>query len=103
MSRKTAPRPPTGPRPKLVVFSSSRSGSCRRLDGYLAGVLQRRANHDTFDCLRVDVDERPDLAARFRVDRVPVVLVLEDRTVKVRLTEPRTAVRLREALRPWLR
>jgi hypothetical protein len=32
--------------------------------GFLAQVLQRRRNHESFDLVRVSVDERPDLAER---------------------------------------
>jgi hypothetical protein len=35
---------------------------CRRIDGFIAQVLQRGRNHGTFDLVRVSVDRRPDLA-----------------------------------------
>jgi len=35
-------------RPLLLVFTSDRNGKCRRAEGFLAQVLQRRRNHDTF-------------------------------------------------------
>jgi thiol-disulfide isomerase/thioredoxin len=90
-------------RPLLVFFQSSQSGRCRRVEGFLAQVLQRRHNHDTFRLVRVDVDERPELAERFRVERVPAVLVVENKRVKLRLVAPRGCRELEEALRPWLR
>ncbi len=34
-------------KPSLVFFHSASSGRCRRVEGFLAQVLQRRANHDT--------------------------------------------------------
>jgi thioredoxin-like negative regulator of GroEL len=66
-------------------------------------VLQRRHNHDTFKLVRVDVEERPELARRFQVERVPAVLVVEDKRVRLRLEGPRGCRELEEALRPWLR
>ena len=35
------------PRPRLVFFYSPQSGRCRRVEGFIAQVLQRRWNHDT--------------------------------------------------------
>jgi thioredoxin-like negative regulator of GroEL len=91
------------PRPLLLLFESAHSGRCRRVQGFLAQVLQRRHNHDTFRLVRVDVDERPELAKRFCVDRVPAVLVVDDKRVRLRLESPRGCRELEEALRPWLR
>jgi hypothetical protein len=53
------------------VFFSEQSGACRRLDGYLAAVLQRCQNHDAFELTLVDVEQRPDLAKRVGVTSVP--------------------------------
>jgi thioredoxin-like negative regulator of GroEL len=90
-------------RPLLLFFESSQSGRCRRVEGFLAQVLQRRHNHETFKLVRVDVGERPELAERFRVERVPAVLVVQDKRVQLRLVAPRGCRELEEALRPWLR
>jgi len=90
-------------RPLLLFFVSSQSGRCRRVEGFLAQVLQRRHNHETFKLVRVDVGGRPELAQRFRVERVPAVLVVDDKRVKLRLVAPRGCRELEEALRPWLR
>jgi thioredoxin-like negative regulator of GroEL len=73
------------------------------VQGFLAQVLQRRHNHDTFKLVRIDVDERPDLKERFAVDTVPAVLVVDDKRVCLRLNSPRGCRELEEALRPWLR
>jgi thioredoxin-like negative regulator of GroEL len=89
-------------RPKLVLFYSPRSGKSRRLDGHLAQVLQRRRNHDTFSILRVNADERPDLAIRFKATTLPTLLVIDGNRVRARLTQPRGCKEIIEALRPWL-
>jgi thioredoxin-like negative regulator of GroEL len=65
-------------------------------------VLQRRKNHGTFIVRTVDVDERPDLASRFRVDEVPTLLVVADRRVQGRIKHPRGCRDIEAMLKPWL-
>jgi thiol-disulfide isomerase/thioredoxin len=89
-------------KPGLVFFYSSTSGRCRRVEGFLAQVLQRRRNHATFKLYRVDSEERPDLFSRFGVERTPTLLVLERKTVRGRLELPRGCKQIEEFLAPWL-
>lgn len=89
-------------RPKLVLFYSPRSGKSRRVDGYLAQVLQRRRNHTTFAILRIDADERPDLATRFQITTLPTLLVIESNRIRARLSEPRGCAEITQLLQPWL-
>jgi thioredoxin-like negative regulator of GroEL len=91
------------PKPGLVFFHSSTSGTCRRIEGYIAQVLQRRRNHETFRVRRVSADERRDLAERFRIDRVPTLLVADDRIVRGKLVEPRGCDEIQTFLAPWLK
>ena len=90
-------------RPRLLFFHSHASGSCRRAEGYLAQVLQRRHNHDTFDLRRVSIDDRPDLAERFHIDSVPTILVVDGRRVSRRILSVKNCRDLESRLRPWLR
>ena len=90
-------------RPKLVFFTSCRSGQCRRVEGFLAQVLQRRHNHGTFRVHVVDEDERPDLVRRFRVDVVPTIVVVDARREQARLERPRGCRDIEALLSPWLR
>jgi thioredoxin-like negative regulator of GroEL len=90
-------------RPRLVFFYSPASGSCRRVEGFLAQVLQRRRNHETFELVRVSVESRPDVAEHFRVETVPTIVVVEDRKVRRRIVSPRGCRELEASLRPWLR
>ena len=94
---------PKATKPKLVFFTSSRSGQSRRVEGYLAQVLQRRRNHGTFRLHVVDGDERPDLVRRFEVAELPTLVVVEDRAVKARLARPRGCREIEALLSPWLR
>ena len=90
-------------RPRLVFFFSQRSGKCRRVEGFIAQVLQRRRNHDTFELVRVPVDKRPDLAEKFRIEEVPTICIVEDRQLKRRIVAPRGCRELELELEPWLR
>jgi hypothetical protein len=51
-------------KPGFVFFHSQTSGRCRRIEGYLAHVLQRRHNHETFKYYAVASEDRPDLLDR---------------------------------------
>ncbi|HXH87376.1 MAG TPA: thioredoxin domain-containing protein [Gaiellaceae bacterium] len=90
-------------RPKLVFFTSPVSGQCRRVEGYLAQVLQRRRNHGTFRVHVVDRDEHPALAERFGVEVVPTIVVVAGQREQARLEEPKGCREIEAMLRPWLR
>ena len=90
-------------KPRLIFFTSSLSGQCRRVEGFLAQVLQRRRNHGTFRMLVVDEHERPDLVERFRVTGLPTLVVVEGRLERGRLEQPRGCREIEELLGPWLR
>lgn len=85
-----------------MFFHSSVSGHCRRVEGFLAQVLQRRRNHGTFRLYRVDEQERPDLVDRFRIAKVPTLVVVEDKLVRGRLEHPRGCREIERFLEPWL-
>lgn len=89
-------------RPRLVFFYSPLSGRCRRVEGFIAQVLQRRRNHDTFELVRVSVDRRPDLAEKFRVGEVPTICVIEGRKLRRTIVAPRGCRELEHELEPWL-
>jgi thioredoxin-like negative regulator of GroEL len=95
--------PTTATRPRLIFFTSSLSGQCRRVEGFLAQVLQRRRNHSTFRVLVVEEGEHPDLVERFGVDGFPTLVVVEDRAVRARLDRPRGCREIERLLSPWLR
>ncbi len=88
--------------PRLVFFHSTLSGHCRRVEGFLAQVLQRRRNHGTFRVVRVAEEERPDLLERFRIQAVPTLVVVQGREVAGRLEQPRGCREIEGFLAPWL-
>jgi thioredoxin-like negative regulator of GroEL len=85
-----------------VFFHSRVSGNCRRVEGFLAQVLQRRRNHSTFKLYSVAKEERPDLAERFGVTEFPTLVVLEGKKVRARLERPRGCRDIERFLAPWL-
>src|SRR6266536_3148613 len=90
------------PQPRLVFFHSKASGPCRRVEGFLAQVLQRRRNHGTFRVLHVAEEERPDLLERFGIDTLPTLVVVEGKSVAGRLERPRGCRDIEGFLAPWL-
>src|SRR5436190_4521042 len=90
-------------KPGLVYFHSTMSGSCRRAEGFLAQVLQRRRNHETFRLYRVAQEERPDLVERFEIQTFPTLVVVEGKAVRARLEKPRGCRDIEAFLAPWLR
>lgn len=89
-------------KPGLVFFHSSVSGKCRRIEGYIAQVLQRRRNHETFKYYAVASEQRPDLIDKFRITSVPTLVVVEDKRVRARLEAPRGCKEIELFLAPWL-
>jgi thioredoxin-like negative regulator of GroEL len=99
---QTQPLPRSDERPRLVFFYSPLSGRCRRAEGFVAQVLQRRRNHETFDLVRVSVEKRPDLAEKFRIEQVPTICVVQGRKLRRRIVSPRGCRELERELEPWL-
>ena len=91
-----------GTKPGLVFFHSGVSGACRRAEGFLAQVLQRRRNHETFRLYRVSQEERPDLVEQFGITSMPTLVVVEEKTVRARLERPRGCREIETFLAPWL-
>jgi thioredoxin-like negative regulator of GroEL len=90
-------------KPSLVFFHSASSGRCRRVEGFLAQVLQRRSNHDTFEVLRVDADAHTELAERFKIETIPTLVVVADNRAQAWLPNPQGCRDIEEFLGPWLR
>ena len=90
-------------RPTLILFKSAKEGRSRRVEGYLAQVLQRRRNHETFAVHHVAREERPELLERYRIEQTPTLVVVEDRRIRGRLSQPRGCDEIQAFLAPWLR
>ena len=90
-------------KPMLLFFYTPTSGGSRRAEGFLAQVLQRRRNHDTFTLHRMDYESRPELASRCGIARTPAIVVVEGRRIRRRLEQPRGCRELQSLLTPWLK
>jgi thioredoxin-like negative regulator of GroEL len=89
-------------RPRLVFFYGRTSGPSRRVEAYLAQVLQRHHNHSTFELIRVEVGANRKLADRFSITEVPTLVVIDERHVSARVVAPPDRVTIETALSPWL-
>ena len=98
-AEKTATRT----KPILILFTSTKEGRSRRAEGFLAQVLQRRRNHETFNVRYVAREERPDLLEKFRVEQTPSLVVVEEKRVRGRLAQPRGCEEIQVFLKPWLK
>jgi thioredoxin-like negative regulator of GroEL len=87
-------------RPLLVFFTSRRSGPARRMESLLAHIARKERGR--LRVSKVDVDDRPDLAERFRVDHVPALALVVERRVVSRLEGRATAPRIESMLEPHL-
>ena len=89
-------------RPTLRFFYSPTSGPSRRVEGFLAQVLQRRQNHRTFELQRVNCDKHPELVERYAVTQMPTLIVIEGRRVLGRLEGSCGCREIEKLLEPWL-
>ena len=105
MSARTAARLHRVPaaKPGLIFFFSPRSGQSRRVEGFLAQVLQRRRNHTTFQVHRVDADKHADFAMRLDVTETPALVIVDGGSIRGRVTKPVGCRQIEELLAPWLR
>ena len=103
--RPTASKAPTprAAKPTLCFVYSPTSGPCRRMEGFLAQVLQRRHNHGTFAIQQVNALQHPELVERLRVTTLPTLLVIESRKIRGRLEGLAGCAEIERALEPWLK
>ena len=87
-------------RPLLVFFTSARSGPARRMESLLAHIARKERSR--LRVSKVDVEDRPDLAERFRVEQVPALALVIEKRVVSRLDGRATAPRIEAMLEPHL-
>lgn len=88
------------PKPLLVFFCSERSGPARRMESLLAHLA--RKERARLVVKRVDVEARPELAARFSVDQVPTLVLVKDKRVVARLEGRASAPKIERMIEPHL-
>jgi thioredoxin len=70
-------------KPLLVFFTSERSGPARRMESLLAHLARKERTR--LRVMRVDVDEQPELAEKFKVTGVPTLVLVKQKKVVERL------------------
>jgi thioredoxin-like negative regulator of GroEL len=69
--------------PLLVFFWSERSGPARRMESLLAHLARKERTR--LRIMRVDIEEQPELAERFRVGVVPTLVLVKGKRVVDRI------------------
>jgi thioredoxin-like negative regulator of GroEL len=87
-------------KPLLVFFCSERSGPARRMESLLAHLARKERGRLVVK--RVDVEARPELAQRFRIDEVPTLVLVKDKRVVARLEGRASAPKIERMLEPHL-
>jgi thioredoxin-like negative regulator of GroEL len=70
-------------KPLLVFFTSERSGPARRMESLLAHLARKERTR--VRVMRVDVEQQPELAEKFRVTDVPTLVLVMRKQVVDRL------------------
>jgi thioredoxin-like negative regulator of GroEL len=87
-------------RPLLLFFTSRSSGPARRMESLLAHIARKERSR--LRVSKIDVDERPEVAERFRVRQVPSLALVVRKKVVSRIDGRATAPRIESMLEPHL-
>ena len=87
-------------KPLLVFFCSQRSGPARRMESLLAHIARKERHR--LRVMRVDVDQQPELAERFRVATVPTLVLVKGKRVVGRLDGRSSAPTIERMVEPHL-
>jgi thioredoxin 1 len=87
-------------RPLLVFFTSQRSGPARRMESLLAHLARKERLR--LRVMRVDIDEQPELAERFRIAAVPTLALVKGKRVVDRIEGRASAPAIESMLEPHL-
>jgi len=90
----------TDRRPLLVFFCTQRSGPARRMESLLAHLARKERTR--LRVRRVDVDDNPELAERFRVETIPTLVLVKGKHVAARIDGRVSAPRIEAMLEPHL-
>jgi thioredoxin len=84
----------------LLFFTSRSSGPARRMESLLAHIARKERSR--LRVSKIDVDERPEVAKRFRVGQVPSLALVVQKKVVSRIDGRATAPRIESMLEPHL-
>ena len=99
-SHQIADRIVNSKKPVLVDFWASWCAPCRMLDPVIKKLEKEYRGKVTF--IKIDVDRHRQIAAYFRVQGIPAVFLIQDRTVQKALTGFQPEESYREALESLL-
>lgn len=80
----------------LVFFCTRRSGPARRMESLLAHLA--RKERERLRIRRVDVDENPALAERFRIETIPTLVLVDGKHALGRIEGRASAPRIERLL-----
>jgi thioredoxin 1 len=83
-------------KPLLVFFTSERSGPARRMESLLAHLARKERTRVRI--MRVDIEEQPELAEKFRVVAVPTLVLVQRKRVVGRLDGRHSAPKIEAML-----
>ena len=86
--------------PVLVDFWAEWCGPCRMMNPILEEFAA--AHEGRINVVKLNVDENPDAAARFKVLSIPTMLVFQDGQVVKQMVGAMSRQRLDEALAEWV-
>jgi thioredoxin 1 len=86
--------------PVLVDFSAEWCGPCKMLAPVLSEVKKRVG--DKVKIIKIDIDKNPKLAASFKVQSVPTMIVFQNGEAKWRQSGLMTAVALEGVLEQFM-
>ncbi len=66
-------------KPLLVFFTSARSGPARRMESLLAHLARKERTR--LRIMRVELDDQPELAEKFKVTVVPTLVLVKQKKV----------------------
>ncbi len=89
-----------GDQPVLVDFWAEWCGPCRVMNPVLAEFATEHA--DTMRVVKVNVDDSPETAQRYRILGIPTMLVFKDGEVVKQLVGAMPKQRLELALAEWV-
>ena len=86
--------------PLLVFFWAEHSGPARRMESLLAHLARKERGR--LRVMRVDVEEQPELARRFKVADTPTLVLVKRKRVVDRIEGRASAPRIETMLEPHL-
>jgi thioredoxin 1 len=87
-------------KPLLVFFTSERSGPARRMESLLAHLARKERTR--VRVMRVEVDDQPELAQKFKVTDVPTLVLVKRKRAVDRLEGRASAPKIEAMLQRHL-